>query len=277
MTVKAIATIAAAGLVALGIAACGDDSSDDSASAEGGKTYAVLTSADFPPMSFRSETNANEVVGFEVDMLKAIMDHLGWKYELKTGDFNGLIPAVQSGRADMVVSDVYNTEERRQVVDFVDYLRNSFAVTVRGDERDQFHGYEDVCGKAMGVLTGSAPELQSARAASKTCTDAGKPAIKIRSFPQVAQELPQLANGNLDAILEEATSLSYIEKTSKGKYVVAFPDEHTTMVGIAIKKGSQLRAKLKSAIDWYIASPQYRSTAKKWGIQERSLLSGGTS
>jgi polar amino acid transport system substrate-binding protein len=279
-----LAAPVAATLAAVAIlSACGGSSSSTTSGSAGaagggsGKTYTVLTSADFPPMSFRSSTNANQVEGFEVDMVKALMNHMGAQYKLTTGDFNGLIPAVQSGRADMVVSDVYNTAERRKVVDFVDYLRNSFAVMVAASNASKIHGYRDLCGKSMGVLTGSAPELEIARAASKLCTSSGRPAIKIRSYPQVAQELPQLSNGNLDSILEEWTSLAYIQKKSNGKYVVAFPDPHTTNVGIVVKKNGPVEPKIKAAVKWYLHSPQYKADAQKWGIQQRSLLTGGAS
>lgn len=271
---------------AFAIAACGSSnksssssssssSTSSSSSSGSGKTYVVMTSADFPPMSFRSSSNPNQVVGFEVDMVKTLMNNLGWKYKLVTGDFNGLIPAVQSGRADMVVSDVYDTADREKVVDFVDYLKNSFAVMVAGKNAASTHSYMDICGKSMGVLTGSAPELSTARGASKACTKAGKKAISIKSFPAVAQELPQISNGSLYSILEEWSSLSYIAKKAGGnKYAVVFPDPGITNVGIVVKKGSPIEAKLKSAVQQYAASPDYKANAAKWGIQKKSLISG---
>ena len=273
-----VALLAASAAIAL--AACGSSDNGSKSSSSGGgssgggsgKTYVVATSADFPPMSFRDPTNPKQVVGFEIDMLKAVMGNLGWKYKLVTSDFNGLIPSVQSGRVDMVVSDVYHTAERAKVVNFVDYLKNSFAVMVAGDKASSVRSYDDVCGKSLGVLTGSAPELDTAKAASRKCTKAGKPAMTIRSYPAVSQELPQLDNGSLDSILEEWTSLAYIAKKAGGKYAVAFPDPHTTNVGFVVKKGSALKAKLQSAVQQYIRSPQYKQDAQKWGIPARSLL-----
>src|SRR5215207_841627 len=178
-------------LLALGVAACGEDNapgggasdpggSTQTGGAESGREVTVATSADFAPLSFRRQEKATEVVGFEVDMLETLMKDLGWKYKLITSDFNGLIPSVQSGRVDMVVSDVYDTEERDKVVDFVDYLENSFAVLVRGDDAGAVQSYLDLCGKTMGILTGSAPEVDAAKAASKQCTDAGKDPIEAK-------------------------------------------------------------------------------------------------
>jgi polar amino acid transport system substrate-binding protein len=267
-------------IAVLALAACGSSSDDNSASSStgassgssSGKTYMVATSADFPPMSFRDTSNPDKVIGFEVDMVKTLMNNLGWKYKLVTSDFNGLIPSVQSGRTDMVVSDVYDTADREKIVDFVDYLKNSFAVMVASKDASSVHSYMDICGKTMGVLTGSAPELDTAKGASKKCKDAGKAGITIRSYPSVAQELPQVSNGNLFSILEEWSSLSYTAKKSGGKYTVVFPDPDIINVGIVVKKGSPLKAKLESAIKSYVQSPDYKANAKKWGIQDRSLL-----
>jgi polar amino acid transport system substrate-binding protein len=288
------AAVAASALAALVLAACGGSGSSTSSTSAaatssssssaasttsgggGGKTYVVATSADFPPLSSRSATNASEVVGFEPDMTKALMDHLGWKYKTVTSDFNGLIPSVQSGRVDMVISDVYDTSERRAVVDFVDYLSNNFSIMVRGGDAAKVKSFLDLCGKPMGILTGSAPEVEAAKAGSKQCTDAGKPAITIRSYPAVAQELPPLSNGTIDAILETNVSLAYIEKQQHGKYKLVFDvPGNKTNVGIVLKKNSPIEAKIKEAVQWYIGTPQYAQNAKKWGLPTSALLKSG--
>jgi polar amino acid transport system substrate-binding protein len=244
--------------------------------AKGGKQVTVATSADFAPLSFRSKQDPTKIVGFEIDMLNALTKDLGWQYKLRTSSFDGLIPSVQSGRVNMVVSDVYHIPERDKVVDFVDYLDNSFAVLVRGDDVGQIKSYRDLCGKTMGILTGSAPEADAAKAASKQCTDAGKPAIKTKSFTSVAQELPPLANGTIDAVLEEFTSVSYVQKTSHGKYRVAFPDNKSrTRVGIVLKTHSDLADPLTKALKAYVGSAAYRQNAKKWGVPEKALLKPG--
>lgn len=276
---RPLLALVAAGVAALVLAACGgssNSSSSGSSSSGSGKTHIVATSADFPPLSSRSPTNANEVVGFEPDMTKALMNHLHWNYKTVTSDFNGLIPSVQSGRVDMVISDVYNTPERRKVVDFVNYLSNGFAVMVRGSDAGSVKSALDLCGKSMGILTGSAPEVAAAKGQSKKCTDAGKPAIKVKSYPSVASELPPLSNGTIDAILETNVSLAYIEKQQKGKFKVVYNvPGYASLAGIVVKKGSPLKKQLESAVQWYIGTPEYAANAKKWGLPPDALLKPG--
>ena len=279
----------AAAVVVL-IAACGSSSSSStssssagasrasststaSAAASSGKTYVLITSADFPPFSSRSASDPNQIVGFEPDMMKAVMAHLGWKYKWATADFNGLIPAVQSGRADMVVSDVYDTAKREKVVDFTDYLKTALSLMVTSSNASKVHGWMDVCGKPVGILTGAATELQFATAASQACQKAGKPAIDIHSYSAVAQEVPALQNGNLYAMYEDTITEHLIANKQTNFKVVYDDPQAATPLGIAIKKGSPIEAQLKSAMKWYVASSGYKDTATKWGLPASALVS----
>lgn len=237
------------------------------------KTYVIATSADFPPLSFRSPKDPTKIVGFEMDMIHSIAKHAGWKYKIVTSDFNGLIPAVQSGRVDMVVSDIYHTEARQKIVDFVDYLKNGFGVMVRNSEMSKITSYAGLCGKDVGILTGSAPEMQAVKAASEAnCTAKGMPAINARSYPAVAQELPQLDNGRLAGIFESVSTLAYVQKQHPGKYHIAVIDPDTTNAGIVLKKGSPLLPVLQAQMKWYLGSSAAKQDAKRWGLPVSTLL-----
>lgn len=271
-----------AGIVTAGIiAACGSSSSHSTTSASSaagssssnGKTYVVATSADFPPYTSRSASDPNQVVGFEPDMVQAIMKHLGWKWKYVTSDFNGLIPSVQSGRVDMVISDVYDTSAREKVVDFVDYAQQAFAIMVAAPAAPKIRSVMDLCGKSVGILTGSAPEVTTAQMVSKQCTSAGKPSLSVRSFPAVAQELGPLSNGTLDATLEADVTEAYISKKTHGKYKLVFELPSTaTKAGIVLRKGSPLKAQLTNAVKWFTSSAQYRSDAQKWAVPASNLI-----
>ena len=248
--------------------------SSSAASAGNGKTYVIATSADFPPFSSRAASNPNEIVGFEPDMMKAVMAHLGLKYKWITSDFDGLIPAVQSGRVDAVVSDVYDTAAREKVVDFIDYLKTGLSVMVSGANASKVHSFMDVCGHPMGVLTGASTELQFAQQASAACKKAGKPAIDIHSYPAVAQEVPALGNGNLYAMFEDTITEQLIANKHPGSLKVVFSDPAaSTPLGIAVKKGGAIEAKLRSGVAWYLTTGQYKSDAQKQGFPSSSLVS----
>jgi polar amino acid transport system substrate-binding protein len=236
-------------------------------------TLSIGTSADFPPMMVRDPQDPTKLSGFEHDMVAAIMGHLNQKYTFKILSFSGLVPAIQANQLDIVVSTVYDTPAREKVVDFIDYLQSNLSVLVPEKLAAGVHAYSDLCGKSLGIVTGAATEATAANAASLRCKTAGKSAINVVSLPAVPDELVQIDNGRLDAILEDALSLAYEVKTKPGKYTVAFDDKTTAIKsGIVVAKGSALTANLRAGVQWYIQSPQYQTDASKWGIPSASLL-----
>jgi polar amino acid transport system substrate-binding protein len=240
-------------------------------------TLTIGTSADFPPMMIRDTSDPTKVNGFENDMVTAIMKHLGQQYQIKISSFSGLIPAIQAGQLDMVVSDVFVTAERQKTVDFVPYMKSGLSVLVSAKNGPSVHSYSDLCGKAVGVVTGSPSEVEAADGASKQCEAAGKSALTVTSLPSVPDELTQIGNGRLFAIIEDELSLAYVQQQQPGKYAVPFTDPSTaTKIGIVVAKGSSIEAPLQQAVDWYLASPQYKTDAKKWGIPDSALLASTT-
>jgi polar amino acid transport system substrate-binding protein len=259
--------------VALLLGACGGSEGSGGGGNGSEQTLTIGTSADFPPMLFRDEQDPTKLIGFEVDMVGAIMGHLKMNYEFKTLNFDGLIPGVQAGQLDLVVSDVYDTAERDQVVDFVDYVQSGLAVMVAKENASQAGSYSDLCGKALGILKGSPFEDEVATKANNKCTDNGQPEIDIQTFPAVADELPQLDNGRLFGILEDVLSLSYIQKLNSGKYEVVFQDPGLTKSGIVVDESNDaLKSKLESGFEWYKSSGQYAKDAERWGLPKSALI-----
>ncbi|MHB8621539.1 MAG: ABC transporter substrate-binding protein [Chloroflexota bacterium] len=242
-----------------------------SASAVGGSTLVVGTSADFPPLSFKDPANPIKPQGFEIDMIAAMMKHLNQPYQVKVFSFSGLLPALQAGHINMIVSDLYIKPEREKVADFVPYLKTAQGVLAKQGNPAKLHGYMDLCGKAAGGVQGSV-DVTILQAASGKCTAAGKQPIKVGQYPNLAQELIELGNGRLVAIEEDELSLGYLQKQNQGKYEMVFTDPDAIQSGIAVKKGDPLLGTLKSAFAAYRQSGQYAKDATKWGIPKDALL-----
>jgi polar amino acid transport system substrate-binding protein len=254
------------------LAACGDGEETEQS---GGKTLVVGTSADFPPMTFRDPVDPTKLTGFEIRMVDALMRYLGYKHRLEAIPFNGLIPAVQGGHVDLVVSDVYNTSARREVVDFVDYMEAGYGVLVRPERAGEFqNGYLSLCGKALGVLEGSSPQAATAAKGSNECTSGGAPPINVQTYPATADELQQINNGRLDAMILDINALSYLQHENPTQYKLAFEDKSTRVrVGIVLKKESPLKPEIEEAVRWYISSGEYEKEARKWALPTDALLS----
>jgi len=90
-------------------------------------TLTMATNAEFPPYELKE---GGKVVGFDVDMMQAVCDHLG--YELKITDmaFDSIIAAVNSGKADVGVAGMTVTEDRLKNVDFSDSYTTAEQVVI---------------------------------------------------------------------------------------------------------------------------------------------------
>ena len=148
---------------------------------------------------------------------------------MKPMDFNGLIPALQTGNLDMAIAGMTITDERKKVVDFTrPYYDAGLYILVRSDEKS-IKGVEDLKGKVVATKQGTT----SFNYASKL--DGLK---EVRPFPNIDQAYMELEKGSADAVIYDSPNVLYYIKTKgKGKvkavgdllqaesYGIAFPRE----------------------------------------------------
>lgn len=123
-----------------------DSSSDDLLSAIKERGYiTVAMEGTWAPWTYHDEND--NLVGFDVEVAKAVADELGVDVQYQEGEWDGLLAGVQSGRYDIMVNGVGYTEERAQAYTFSDpYCYNKTALIVRGDNED-IKSLEDLDGK----------------------------------------------------------------------------------------------------------------------------------
>lgn len=89
----------------------------------------MATNAEFPPYEY---VKGDDIIGFDVDMMTAICDKLGYELEIENMNFDSIIPAVQSGKADVGVAGMSVTEDREKNVRFsTTYTTTGLVVMVR--------------------------------------------------------------------------------------------------------------------------------------------------
>lgn len=115
------------------------------------QTIRVVTDATFPPMEF---TKDGKRTGFDIELVEALAAVMGKKVEWIDIDFKGLVPAIQAGRADIAVSAIYITDERRKVVDFTDpyYTGGLVVMTKKGGAIKKI---ADLDGRKVSVQVGT--------------------------------------------------------------------------------------------------------------------------
>lgn len=89
----------------------------------------MATNAEFPPYELKKN---NEIVGIDVDMMRAVCDKLGLELEIEDMQFDSIIASVVSGKADVGVAGISVTEDRKKNVNFtVGYATSTQVIIVK--------------------------------------------------------------------------------------------------------------------------------------------------
>jgi ABC-type amino acid transport substrate-binding protein len=107
----------------------------------------------FPPMEFYDELK--KPAGADVELANALGKALGVEVEFVNMDFDGLIPAVQSGQVDVAISAMTITRERSAQVDFVPYLEMGSGILVILGNPHHIRRPEDLCGRTVALQEGT--------------------------------------------------------------------------------------------------------------------------
>ena len=125
---------------------CGCGQKDDS--------FRMITEATFPPYEF---LRGQEIVGIDVEICRAVATKLGRPFKAETVDFDSVIPAVISGKADVGAAGITVTEDRKKNVDFsIPYVKTGIVVIYK--KSNPFKDKDQLKGKKIGVQGGTTSE-----------------------------------------------------------------------------------------------------------------------
>ena len=127
------------------------ESAADSTAAD--KTWVIATDTVFKPFEYTDASGS--FVGIDVDIVAAIAEDQGFKYELKSLGWDAAIAACQSGQADGMIAGASITEKRKASGwTFSDgYYDSNQTLTVPVDS--DITGFADLSGKMVAVKTGT--------------------------------------------------------------------------------------------------------------------------
>jgi polar amino acid transport system substrate-binding protein len=264
-------------------AAAGSPSSLVPAAIRKAGVLTVGTSAPDAPMTY-FEADGKTYTGVEVDVVTAIAKGLGLDVKWVNADWKGLIPALTSGRYDVVAADVADYTDREKLVTFVNYFRSGAEVVVPADKKSQYTSLTDLCGKTLGAGAGS-DNLNMAQNVSASCTAQGKPAIDIKVFSGGGDDLLAVRSGRIDGVVMDQTEAEYQAGTTEDGKVFAdvLPniDPQVPMVGLAVPPAqTDLVKALSDELDVLIANGEYAKILAKYhvagGALEHATVNGGT-
>ncbi|MFE4108153.1 basic amino acid ABC transporter substrate-binding protein [Almyronema epifaneia] len=242
------------------LAACGGGSepttseAGDATSDSAGGTLRVATEPAFPP--FESQSASGDLEGFDIDLMTAIGEEAGLTVEFESLPFDGIIPALQAGTVDAAISAITITQEREETVDFSrPYFVAGLAIAVREDAPEAVASLEDLENKRIAVQIGTTGAEKAAEI----------PGATITTFDSAPLALQELANGNVDAVINDApVTLDAIASGNLQGLEVVGELLTEEFYGIALPSDSENVEAVNEALGTLIENGTYAEIYRKW-------------
>ncbi|XRG76748.1 transporter substrate-binding domain-containing protein [Rossellomorea sp. GAMAL-10_SWC] len=245
---KKIVGVLAASALSIGmLSAC--NKSDD-------KTLILGTSADYKPYEF-IDTKNDKIVGFDVDLAKALGKKTGYTIKVKDIDFTSLITAMNADKVDFIMAGMKKTPERAKNADFTEpYFTDQNEIVVNKDSN--IKSVEDLKGKTVGVQAGSIQETKAIEVSKKV-------GFKVENRNRIPEMVEELKAGRFDAVvIEQSVASGYLNKLPQmqGELMQDFFEQSGSAV--ALPKGSKLTPKFDKALKELKADGTVDKLVKKW-------------
>lgn len=286
MSARRLMPLIAAVVGLIAATGCGSSSSDNAdassqgSNASGGSAPKTIESGKLqfcsdistPPME--SFGPGHQPEGADIDIGNEIAKRLDLEPVWKNTAFSGIIPALQAGNCDAILSQLFDKPERRQVVDFVDYLKSGQALLVPKGNPEGLSGLESLCGKTVASETGTTI-ADLLKEQSGKCTSAGKSAIKVRNFLRDSDALQQLGLKQVDAYGTTTETVAFVTKKQPDQYEVAGDPFGEIQCGIATRKdNTQLHDAIAKAFSSMQQDGTYKQILAKYNLQLDALEGG---
>ncbi len=232
------------------------------------KVLRVAIPTNEPPTQFYRE-GTQEMTGTNPDIARLIGEALGVKIEIQVANFDSIIPGLAANRYDMTVSSMTPTDKRMEVLDFVDYMQIGGGVAVPKGNPAGIKDQHALCGKKVGLLTGSYQLTVDVPKFDQACTDAGKETIQRSEFQDTRQAISALTSGRLDVVLADAPILNFA--AAQNQQIEIASEYDVTPVGVGMPKDSGLVKSVSAALDTVIKSDSYRKVLGKYGLESSAI------
>lgn len=237
----------------------------------------IATADGYPPMEMFDE-DGKTMIGVDMSFARALGALWGVEVKIENSDPNAMVPGVASGRYDMVISGLNDTEVRREKVTFVDYAKSAGAFVVAKGNPKGIKTADDMCGKTLAVLD-NGYYMQLAETYSEDCVAAGAEKIQILGFANDPEALLQLQNGRADAGMNDFPVAQYRVSQSDGKLeAVEIPGEALFGIGIA-PDAEELISLTQDTVNQLMDDGSYAGILDAWdlggmGIDEATINKG---
>lgn len=222
----------------------------------------ICSEGAYPP--FNSIDSSGNLVGFDIEIGKALCAKMHVKCDFVAQDWDGIIPALLANKYDAIIASMFITEKRKKKVAFTDpYYKAAMTLVVPKDSALKQFTVDSMAGKIIGAQSGTT----QAEYMTKTFTKSN-----MRLYVTQDAVNLDLASGRLDAqVGDMLPMLDWIEKSDDGKCCkligkpITDPAFVGDGVGIAVRlEDDDLRKMLNKALKEIIADGTYKTINDKF-------------
>ncbi len=219
-----------------------------SCASEKGDVLVVGTNAEFPPFEF---LKGDIVTGFDVDLIKAIGTEMGRPVKIENLSWEGLLPALQSKKIDVVIAGMTVTEDRKAVVNFSDtyYISKEQMIIVQKANTD-ITSMDSLIGKKVGAMLGFTGDMLVS----------SMEGVNVERYNTAFQAITSLTADKIDAVvLDYEPAQKYAEQTPTIKLIPGNNTQEEYSIALR-KEDTELLTEINKAL----------ATIRKNGIYDKT-------
>ena len=216
----------------------------------------IATDATWPPMEMVDENK--EIVGFDIDLMKAAAEKGGFTVEFQNTAWDGIFAGLAAGVYDAVISSVTITEERKKTMDFsVPYI-NAGQILILPQATSGVDELADLKGKSVGAQIGTTGSFEVEKISG----------VELLTYDEIGLAFEDLANGRIDAVVADtpvAADYALMNPNYKGRLKIVgepFTDE---FYGVAVKKDNkEILDAINKGLNAILNTDTYKKIENEW-------------
>jgi polar amino acid transport system substrate-binding protein len=232
-----------------------------------GKTLVNAINPHTPGYEAIDPKDPSKYVGFDIDLGEQIGECLGFKLTYKAVTFAALLTTLASGQADIVISDIYATEERAKAADFITYSKVFDGVLVAKGNPKKIDGINmSMCGAAAAENTGFV-EVPLVQDLMPKCKAEGKPEPTLQLYDNNANCIQAILAGRADTYINDVNTVDQAVKANPDKLEKAIAVTIPYSVGIGVPKNKpEFRDAVMAALILLQKDGTHMALLKKWDL-----------
>jgi glutamine transport system substrate-binding protein len=245
------------GLSAVFLAACGSTGSGSDA-----EKLTVGTDAAYAPFE---SLEGEKIVGFDVDLLDAVMKEAGFEYEMKNTGWEPLFIALKNKEVDAGISAITINDDRKKTYDFSSPYFESINM-ILAKEGTSIKSAKDLEGKKVSVQNGTTGQEALEKMFGKS--------ENIKKFENNTLAIQALLNGEVEAVVADNAVVQEYAKNNPDKKLVTINDQEnfeSEFYGIIFPKDGEHQEEINKALKKVIEDGKYAEIYKEWFGEEPNV------